>query len=124
MNDSPRTVPEDFPRDSYRAAVPGAQPKFVARKINGKYVVGLTPEELYERWEACEDLARQLMEMTLRKKDSGLLNDLEAYYQGLERLVREQPWDLSSGEVIWLLKRTKIWVAQKLSEEASRSSLE
>ncbi len=42
-------VPEVFPRGDTAATIPGAQPKFIARKIDGRYVVGLTKEERHER---------------------------------------------------------------------------
>lgn len=100
-------VPEDFPRGTTAATVPGAQLKFNARRINGRFVVGLTPEELYERWDLCEDLARQLAARTRRHQADGRIADIEAFYQDTERRVRAQPWGFSSAEVSWLMKRTR-----------------
>ena len=104
---APPDVPEDFPRGTTAATVPGAQLKLSARRINGRFVVGLTPEELYERWDICEDLARQLAARTRRQQEDGHITDINAFYQDTERRVRAQPWGLSSAEVDWLMKRTR-----------------
>jgi hypothetical protein len=102
-----KDVPEDFPRGRTAPTVPGAQPKFIARKIEGRYVVGLTEAELHDRWDYCEDLALQLAARTLRKQTAGLVSDLDAFYRETEHRVRGQGWDLSNDEVIWLMKRTR-----------------
>lgn len=107
-NNETRGVPEDFPRGFSAACIPGAQLKFLARKIDGRYVVGLTQEELHERWDYCEDLARQLAARTLRKQAAGLISDLETFYKETERRVRGQGWGLSEDEVQWLMKRTRL----------------
>lgn len=98
-------VPEDFPRGGTAAAIPGAQLKFIARKIDGRYVVGQTEGELRERWEYCEDLAQQLAARTLRKQRAGLITDFDFFCKETEQRVRGQGWDLSDDEVIWLMKR-------------------
>jgi hypothetical protein len=102
-----KDVPDDFPRGHHAPTVPGAQPKFIARKIDGRYVVGLTEAELHDRWAYCEDLAQQLAIRTLRKRAAGLAPDLDAFYCETERRVRGQGWDISNEEVIWLMKRTR-----------------
>lgn len=104
-------TPEDFPRGFTAATLPGSQPKFLARKIDGQYVVGLTKAELHERWAYCEDLAQQLAARTLRKQAEGLVSDLDAFYSETEHRVRGQGWDLSNDEVIWLMKRTRALAA-------------
>lgn len=104
-------VPEDFPRGDTAATIPGAQPKFIARKIDGRYVVGLTEEELHERWKYCEDLAQQLAARTLRKQAAGLITDFDIFYKETEQRVRGQGWDLSNEEVIWLMRRMRILAA-------------
>lgn len=107
-NSDLRRVPDDFPRGSAAATVPGSQPKFLARKIGGRFVVGLTEDELYARWYYCEDLAQQLAARTRRKMASGLVPDLEAFYQETERRVRGQGWDVNENEVQWLMKRARL----------------
>ena len=100
-------VPEDFPRGDTATTVPGAQLKFIARKIDGRFVVGLTEEERRGRWEYCEDLAQQLAARTLRKQAVGLITDLDVFYKETEQRVRGQGWDLSNDEVIWLMRRMR-----------------
>lgn len=102
-----KDVPEDFPRGFAASTIPGTQPKFLARKIGERYIVGLTQEEIYERWDYCEDLAQQLAARTLRKQAADLIPDLDAFYKETERRVRGQGWDLSEDEVQWLMKRTR-----------------
>lgn len=99
-------VPMEFPREFSAPTLPGAQTKFTARKIDGRFVVGLTESELYERWVYCEDLAQQLSDRTRRKQAAGLVSDLDASYPETERRLRGQGWDLSNDEVIWLMKRS------------------
>lgn len=103
-------VPADFPRDTF-ASVAGVQSKLPARLINGKFIVGMTPEELYERWDICEDLAQQLAARTRRHQSDGRATDLEAHFSDTERRVRAQPWELSSVEIDWVMKRTRELVA-------------
>lgn len=103
-----KDTPEDFPRDVVSSALPGAHIKFNARKIDGRFVVGLTKAELHERWVYCEDLAQQLAARTLRKQAAGLVSDLAVFYRETEHRVRGQGWDLSNDEVIWLMKRTRV----------------
>lgn len=111
-NSDSRRVPDDFPRGSAAATVPGSQPKFLARKIGERYIVGLTEEELYARWDYCEDLAQQLAARTRRKMASGLVPDLEAFYQETQRRVRGQGWDIDEAEVQWLMARTRLLAAE------------
>ncbi len=100
-------VPVDFPRGFTAPTVPGAQAKFMARKIDGRYVVGPTASELHERWVYCEDLAQQLAERTRRKRAAGLVSNLDVFHRETEHRVRGQGWGLSNDEVIWLMKRTR-----------------
>ncbi len=61
-------VPDDFPRHPFPASLPGAQPKFSARLIDGRYVVGPTEDELIARFLMCSDLVDQLTSYTERKR--------------------------------------------------------
>lgn len=116
--DGEQSTPEDFPCGVTASTLPGAQFKFVARKIDGRYVVGLTREELHERWVYCEDLAQQLSARTLRKQAEGVVSDLEAFYLETEHRVRGQGWGLSNDEVNWLMRRTRA-----IAENSSPPSL-
>lgn len=103
-----KDIPEDFPRGFNAATIPGTQAKFLARKIGEKYIVGPSQEELYDRWDYCEDLAQQLAARTLRKQAAGLISDLDTFYKETEHRVRGQGWDLSEDEVQWMMKRTRL----------------
>lgn len=59
-------VPPDFPWDPTPALLSGTQPKLAGRMLDGRFVVGLTAEERFIRWDLCEDLARQLVPKTLK----------------------------------------------------------
>lgn len=102
-----KDVPEDFPRGFTAPTIPGTQDKILARKIDGRFVVGLTEDELYERWDYCEDLAQQLAARTRRKQAAGLISDLDTFYKETESRVRGQGWGLNEDEVQWLMKRTR-----------------
>jgi len=107
-----KDVPEGFPRGFAASTIPGTQAKFLARKVGERYIVGPTPEELYDRWDRCEDLAQQLAARTLRKQAAGLISDLDTFYKETEYRVRGQGWNLSEDEVQWLLKRARL-IAEK-----------
>lgn len=101
------TVPEGFPRDPWPAALPGAQTKFSARLINGRYVVGLTDEELVERYQMCEDLVQQLVAYCKRKLTTSPSDSQEAFLTRLEEGVRAQDLDVSPVEITWMMARVR-----------------
>ena len=100
-------VPADFPRPVHYGAVPGVQPKFLATKYGGRfYSPGSTPPELYERWDICEDLARQFSAKCLKSKAGkrAHLSEVEILDQYLPRLVATG-WT-SEPEARWIIRRT------------------
>ena len=74
-------VPPDFPRPAPSGAVPGAQPKLLARKERGMFVAGPSVPEVRARYEVCEDLVTR----SVRQKAFG--------------------WGLSPAETEWVLGR-------------------
>ncbi|MES2584185.1 MAG: hypothetical protein V4627_15790 [Pseudomonadota bacterium] len=100
-------IPEDFPRDPFPAAVPGAQPKFVARKIDGRYVVGLTEQERRERYEACLDLVEWLTGYTEKKYRQFSGVPIEALLDKFDRDIRLKDWGLSSVEFDWIMAQLR-----------------
>ncbi|MET3232604.1 UNVERIFIED_ORG: hypothetical protein ABIC54_004809 [Burkholderia sp. 1263] len=103
-------VPDDFPREPAPGLLPGAQPKLLVREVDGRYHTGLTDEELWTRYDVCEDRAGQLAEYGARKMSaSGLSqNDaLERVEKGLKAKVGAGQWDFSRDEMAWLMKRTR-----------------
>ncbi|MFM0557610.1 hypothetical protein P0D69_42735 [Paraburkholderia sediminicola] len=102
-------VPDDFPRVQALGVVPGTQPKLLVREMDGRHHAGLTGEELWVRYDACKDLASQLAEYASRKMStSGLSLDeaLRRVEKGLEAKVNTGQWDLSRGEIAWVIAHT------------------
>ncbi|MGB6053753.1 MAG: hypothetical protein WBG17_00790 [Burkholderiaceae bacterium] len=103
-------VPEDFPRETLAGSLAGSSPKLLLRKVGDKYFAGLTPDEMYERYVACEDLAQQLAVYTQRKietKGWGLDDALRRVELGVEDKVRSGTWDFSAAEISWLMSRIR-----------------
>lgn len=102
-------VPDDFPRELDPGAVPGVQPKLLVRKVNGRYQSGLTEEELWVRYDTCEDLAAQLSAYVSRKIATSGLTEyvaLSRAEKGMRLKVDAGEWDFSQREVAWVMKRT------------------
>ena len=106
-----RTIPADFPREKPLASVPGVQPKVVARLVNGQYIIGLTDEEWLERYEGCEDLARQFVSYCTRKvaENPALTRELclVRASKGFALKVQRGEWDFSEAEQDWVMKRAR-----------------
>jgi len=104
-----RRVPDDFPRELDPGSVTGVQPKLLVREVDGHYR-GLTDEQLWVRYDACEDLASQLSAYISRKiASSGLAQDvaLTRAEKGVRLKVDAGEWDFSQREVAWVMKRTR-----------------
>lgn len=89
------TVPNTFPSDYFLGAVPGAQPKLLAREIDGKLIVGPTVEELQGRYDLCLRLATQYQRLD------------EADRPEVEDFVYESlgAWDLTPAEQQWMVAK-------------------
>lgn len=99
-------VPVDFPRPLHHGAVSGAHPKLLMTSYNGRfYSPGCTPPELYRRWDACEDLARQLAEKSLESKAGkrSHMSQIDILDQYLPRLIATK-WH-SEPEARWVIRR-------------------
>lgn len=105
-------VPEDFPRDPFPAALSGAQPKFAAREINGRYVVGLTPEERQERYLGCLDLIDQLTVYVKRKCVEKPEVTLPKWLDNVASRIPHQGWDLGRSEIDWMEKHLRARFAE------------
>lgn len=98
------TTPADFPRDYALGAVSGVQPKLLIRKVGDTYIHGLTPEELYTRYDMCFDLVNQLTDYCNRKlkeRSDWSFSDLSVKVE--TTLRSRSDWDLSEGEVQWVI---------------------
>lgn len=98
------TTPLDFPRDHELGAVSGVQPKLLVRKIGDAYVHGPTAAELYARYDMCFDLVNQLTDYCIRKmKERPEWSASELREKVQTTLKSRSDWDLSEGEVKWVM---------------------
>lgn len=67
-------VPDDFPREPDPGSVSGVQPKLLVRDVDGHYQSVPTEEQVWVRYDACENLASQLCAYVSRKIDSSGLS--------------------------------------------------
>lgn len=105
-------VPDDFPREPPAVSLAGSQPKVAVRSVDGKHRVGLTDDELLERYDACEDLAQQLASYCARKASEhpSWTRDLNLARarDGLSRKVTSGLWDVSTSEQSWVMARVQM----------------
>lgn len=100
-------VPADFPRLTLPAVVTGAQPKIGVRAIDGRYVAGQTEEERYERWDICEDLARQLLPVARKDETGNPGQKRETTLRRVRISVSQKGW-CSEDELDWLIGRLAV----------------
>ncbi|KVV46728.1 hypothetical protein WK92_24550 [Burkholderia ubonensis] len=112
------TIPKDFPRDSGQAAIGGYRPKLILRRASGQLISGPTDEELFARYDACEDLAGQLATYIRRKLGANPLQSLLSKVEtDVIRKVSLGQWDISSGEIAWIMKRVRELLAEHRSDD-------
>ena len=104
----PVEVPEGFPRDPFPAALPGSQIKVSARLIDGRYVVGLTPEERQGRYLMCADLVEQLVGYCLRKREQQPDRTVAQLLENINQRIRLQGWELGAEEYDWIMGRLAV----------------
>ncbi|MFT7775340.1 hypothetical protein [Roseateles sp.] len=99
-------VPNDFPRAIETSALPGSTEKFVARLIDGRYVVGMTPDEVELRYEGCIDLVEQLQKAALQFATQNPTWSSAQLCDRLRRGIEHERlrWKLSPAEARWILK--------------------
>lgn len=120
-------VPADFPRPAHHGAVPGVQPKLLMTQYKGRfYSPGCTPPELWERWDVCEDLAKQLSEKSIESKAGkrSQMSEIEILDQYLPRLIATK-WT-SEQEARWVIRRVAVmlgWPVPQAAQESVASSL-
>ena len=101
------TIPDDFPRDPWPAAIAGVQPKIAARKIDDKFVFGLTAEELALRYDNCSDLVLQLTAYCERKLKADPELVLDEYLPKVEQASSTKGWDVSPIEMFWIFSKVR-----------------
>jgi Protein of unknown function (DUF2442) len=100
-------VPVDFPWNPTPALLSGTQPKLAGRLIDGRFVVGLTAEERYIRWDMCEDLAQQLVPKTLKDAAKYPQNSREVTLRRMKKAIQSKGWT-ERVETDWLMERLRI----------------
>jgi hypothetical protein len=103
-------VPDDFPRDVLPASLSGAQPKLAGRLIEGKFIVGQTDDERYERWDICEGLAQQLVAKARKDAAKYPHHSREVTLQRIRRAIEGKGW-VSAVEADWLMKQLRTLLA-------------
>lgn len=98
-------VPTDFPRGTQAGTLPGAAPKFLARFIDGRYVVGPTQEEVAVRHRGCVDLVAQLQAAVLQFVAQNPAWTKDQLRDRLQRGIKHEQhrWDLSPEEAVWVM---------------------
>jgi hypothetical protein len=99
-------VPDDFPRDVAPSALAGVQPKLAARTINGRFVVELTEEERFERWQLCEGLAQQLTVPARKDAAKHPQNSHEMVLKRIGVAIAGKDW-CSVVEMKWIVARLR-----------------
>lgn len=102
-------LPEDFPQTSPTGAVPGTQPKLLAREVSGRLVVEQCDRDVRERYVMCEDLAHQLVAYSARKRTENPIWSETQLLNKVAEAVRQKAfgWGLSPAEAEWVLRRIK-----------------
>lgn len=100
-------VPDDFPRDPTPALLSGTRPKLALRSIDGRFVVGLTAEERFIRWDMCEDLAQQLVPKTLKDAAKFPSNSRDVTLRRIRKALEGKQWT-ERVETDWLMQRLRV----------------
>ncbi|WP_180987173.1 hypothetical protein [Burkholderia thailandensis] len=116
-----QTVPDDFPQEPAQGSIGGYQPKLLLRRAGDRLISGPTDEELFKRYDACEDLARQLASYVHRKLGENPLQSLcDTLYKvkaDVTKKVSSGQWDISSAEIAWIMKRVHELSAEELQHD-------
>lgn len=108
----PGQVPDDFPRGENLGSVSGFQQKLLMRKVDGKFIAGLTDEELYARFDACADMVEQLVGYCRRKLAERPEMTAPTLLPGVRRGVASKGWGFSEAELDWIVTRVEVGLRQ------------
>jgi len=107
---STKDIPPDFPRGVPIASLTGAQPKLAVRadSESGAYYLGLSADELAERFEICDDLANQLVAKCQRNRGTKYATMTEEkILAGMLKTLLTKNWG-SEDEMRWVIRRTAV----------------
>ena len=109
---APQT-PADFPRRIETGAIAGAAHKYIARDIDGKFLVGDTQEEAYERYVSCCSLVSDLIAYCYRKQKQASWTG-DALFEKVERGLKDSPQlELTQAELQWVMHELAIHMRWK-----------
>jgi len=116
-------VPEDFPRAPIAYSLSGVQEKLALVPFGGRlYQPGTSPPEVCERWDMCEDLAKQLA-VRCKEVEHGKYKHIpqaEILGQYLTRLLKTG-WG-TDDEMKWVVRRTASLLGWPSPPSAARSN--
>lgn len=75
--------------------------------IGGKFVVGQTDDERYERWDVCEDLAQQLVLKARKDAAKFPQHSREVTLRRMRRAIEGKGWT-TVVETDWLVERLRV----------------
>jgi hypothetical protein len=112
-------IPSDFPQVAPAGAVPGAQPKLLAREEGGRFVICPGEGAVRARHAVCEDLAHQLSAYSARKRSEDPERSKEQLGVQVALAVRKRAfaWGLSPAETEWVLRRLDALAAAEPKEQ-------
>jgi hypothetical protein len=74
--------------------------------IDGRFVVGLTAEERFTRWDMCEDLAHQLVPKALKDAAKFPAHSRDVTLMRIRRAIEGKQWT-ERVETDWLMERLR-----------------
>lgn len=116
-------VPADFPR-SCGGSVSGAQNKLIVRKFDGRFVAGMTDEELWVRYDACRDLVMKLTEHAKAKRVQYAKLSLPEFLRRLRAGVVKRGWNLAAEELDWVMRHVAAGMGGGPGDGQSRAALD
>ncbi len=116
-------VPSDFPR-KFGGSVSGVQNKLIVRKIDGRFVEGMTEEELWVRYDACQDLATKLAEYAIRKRSRYAELSIREFLRRVRAGVVKKGWDVTPGELDWVMTRVTLAMGGGPADVPGRPTLD
>lgn len=116
-------VPADFPRPC-GGSVSGAQNKLSVRKIDSRFVAGMTEQELWVRYDACRDLAMKLAEHAKAKHVQYAELSLSEFLRRLRAGVVKRGWNLAAEELDWVMRHVAAGMGGGPGDGQSRAALD
>lgn len=105
MTTKSNLIPDDFPREQPLGSVSGVQAKILVRLVDGKYISGLTDQEIAERFDNCLDLVDQLYKYCIRKQKEQPDLSVETLLLSVRESITRKGWDVTPAELDWIMSK-------------------